>query len=156
MPASMAGVIALLVPSLLTALVVTQTFGGDGRLVLDEKAVGVAVALGRRCWSRSRSRWSPPWRPGPSSDDMGCVRELGKHDRRDKVGRQRHEKSRERTAVGDEVLPHTGVGSLDAGERLRFEEELSSGGLRRMLALWGALSIPFFRAPWRSFGGGQR
>ena len=44
LPASMAGVIALLVPSLLTALVVTQTFGGDGRLVLDEKAVGVAVA----------------------------------------------------------------------------------------------------------------
>jgi hypothetical protein len=72
------------------------------------------------------------------------------------VGRQRHGKSRERTAVGDEVLPHTGVGSLDAGERLRFEEELASGGLRRMLALWGALSIPFFRAPWRSFGGGQR
>jgi hypothetical protein len=40
----MAGVIALLVSSLLTALVVTQTFGGDGRLVLDETAVGVAVA----------------------------------------------------------------------------------------------------------------
>jgi hypothetical protein len=39
----MAGVIALLVPSLLTALVVTQTFGEDQRLVLDEKAVGVAV-----------------------------------------------------------------------------------------------------------------
>lgn len=44
LPPSMAGVIALLVPSLLTALVVTQTFGGDGRLVLDEKAIGVAVA----------------------------------------------------------------------------------------------------------------
>lgn len=44
LPSSMAGVIALLVPSLLTALVVTQTFGGDGRLVLDEKAIGVAVA----------------------------------------------------------------------------------------------------------------
>jgi uncharacterized membrane protein len=37
-------VIALLVPVLLTALVVTQTFGEDGRLVLDEKAIGVAVA----------------------------------------------------------------------------------------------------------------
>jgi branched-subunit amino acid transport protein len=37
-------VIALLVPALLTALVVTQTFGEDGRLVLDEKAIGVAVA----------------------------------------------------------------------------------------------------------------
>ena len=35
---------ALLVPALLTALVVTQTFGEDGRLVLDEKAIGVAVA----------------------------------------------------------------------------------------------------------------
>ena len=45
LPASMVGVIALLVPSLLTALLVTQTLGGDGRLVLDEKAVGVAVAL---------------------------------------------------------------------------------------------------------------
>lgn len=40
----MAGVIALLVPSLLMALVVTQTFGADGRLVLDEKAIGVGVA----------------------------------------------------------------------------------------------------------------
>ena len=37
-------VIVLMVPSLLTALVVTQTFGEDGRLILDEKAVGVAVA----------------------------------------------------------------------------------------------------------------
>jgi branched-subunit amino acid transport protein len=44
LPATMAGVIALLVPSLLTALVVTQTFGEAQRLVLDEKAIGVAVA----------------------------------------------------------------------------------------------------------------
>jgi branched-subunit amino acid transport protein len=44
LPAGMAGVIALLVPSLLTALVVTQTFGEAQRLVLDEKAIGVAVA----------------------------------------------------------------------------------------------------------------
>ena len=44
LPASMAAVIALLVPALLTALVLTQTFGEDGRLVLDEKAIGVAVA----------------------------------------------------------------------------------------------------------------
>jgi hypothetical protein len=36
--------VALLVPALLTALVVTQTFGEDGRLVLDERAIGVAVA----------------------------------------------------------------------------------------------------------------
>jgi hypothetical protein len=40
----MGAVIALLVPSVLTALVVTETFGEDGRLVLDEKAIGVAVA----------------------------------------------------------------------------------------------------------------
>jgi uncharacterized membrane protein len=37
-------VIVLLVPALLTALVVTQTFGEDGRLILDERAIGVAVA----------------------------------------------------------------------------------------------------------------
>jgi hypothetical protein len=40
----MGAVIALLVPAVLTALVVTQTFGKDGRLVLDEKAIGVAIA----------------------------------------------------------------------------------------------------------------
>ena len=37
-------VIALLAPALLAALVVTETFGEDGHLVLDERAVGVAVA----------------------------------------------------------------------------------------------------------------
>ena len=44
LPPSMGAVIALLVPALLTALVVTQTFGEDGRLVVDEKAIGAAVA----------------------------------------------------------------------------------------------------------------
>ena len=44
LPPSANAVIALLVPALLTALVVTQTFGEDERLVLDEKAIGVAVA----------------------------------------------------------------------------------------------------------------
>jgi branched-subunit amino acid transport protein len=44
LPPSLGAVIALLVPALLTALVVTQTFGEDGRLVVDEKAIGVAVA----------------------------------------------------------------------------------------------------------------
>ena len=44
LPPSMGAIIALLVPALLTALVVTQTFGEDGRLVVDEKAIGVAVA----------------------------------------------------------------------------------------------------------------
>jgi branched-subunit amino acid transport protein len=37
-------VIALLTPALLTALVVTETFGEDGHLVLDERALGVGVA----------------------------------------------------------------------------------------------------------------
>ena len=37
-------VIALLAPALLAALVVTETFGDDGHLVLDEKALGVGVA----------------------------------------------------------------------------------------------------------------
>ena len=41
---STGAVIALLAPALLTALVVTETFGEGGHLVLDEKAVGVGVA----------------------------------------------------------------------------------------------------------------
>jgi branched-subunit amino acid transport protein len=44
LPPSANAVIALLAPALLAALVITQTFGQDGRLVLDEKAIGVAVA----------------------------------------------------------------------------------------------------------------
>ena len=36
-------VIALLAPALLAALVVTETFGQDRHLVLDERAIGVAV-----------------------------------------------------------------------------------------------------------------
>jgi uncharacterized membrane protein len=36
--------IALLAPTLLAALVVTETFGEEQHLVLDEKAIGVAVA----------------------------------------------------------------------------------------------------------------
>jgi branched-subunit amino acid transport protein len=36
--------IALLAPALLAALVVTETFGEDGHLVLDARAVGVSVA----------------------------------------------------------------------------------------------------------------
>lgn len=45
LPQSANVVIALLAPTLLAALVVTQTFGENGRLVLDEKAIGVAVAV---------------------------------------------------------------------------------------------------------------
>ena len=37
-------VIALLAPALLAALVVTETSGENGHLVLDERALGVAVA----------------------------------------------------------------------------------------------------------------
>ena len=37
-------VIALLASSLLAALVLTETFSEDGRLVLDERALGVGVA----------------------------------------------------------------------------------------------------------------
>jgi uncharacterized membrane protein len=44
LPPSANAIIALLAPALLAALVVTETFGEDGRLILDERAVGVAVA----------------------------------------------------------------------------------------------------------------
>jgi branched-subunit amino acid transport protein len=44
LPPRMVAVIALLAPALLAALVVTETFGEDGHLVLDERAVGVAIA----------------------------------------------------------------------------------------------------------------
>ena len=44
LPSSVNAVIALLVPAVLAALVITQTFSEEGRLVLDEKAIGVAVA----------------------------------------------------------------------------------------------------------------
>ena len=38
------GVLALLTPALLAALVVTGTFGEGGHLTIDEKALGVGVA----------------------------------------------------------------------------------------------------------------
>jgi uncharacterized membrane protein len=44
LPPSANAIIVLLAPALLAALVVTETFSEDGRLVLDERAVGVAVA----------------------------------------------------------------------------------------------------------------
>ncbi len=37
-------VIALLAPALLAALVLTETFGDDGHLALDERALGVGAA----------------------------------------------------------------------------------------------------------------
>ncbi len=51
LPPQVNAVIALLAPALLAALVVTETFGEDGHLVLDERALGVgvvAVALALR------------------------------------------------------------------------------------------------------------
>lgn len=44
LPPGATNVIALLASSLLTALVITQTFGRDGVLSIDERAVGVGVA----------------------------------------------------------------------------------------------------------------
>ena len=44
LPPQVNAVIALLAPALLAALVVTETFGDDGHLALDERALGVGVA----------------------------------------------------------------------------------------------------------------
>lgn len=44
LPPQTNAVIALLASALLAALVVTETFGEGGHLVLDEKALGVGVA----------------------------------------------------------------------------------------------------------------
>ena len=44
LPARLGGMIALLAPAMLAALVVTNTFGGDHQLVLDPRAAGVAAA----------------------------------------------------------------------------------------------------------------
>jgi uncharacterized membrane protein len=44
LPPRLVAVIALLAPALLAALVVTETFGEDRHLVLDERTIGVAVA----------------------------------------------------------------------------------------------------------------
>lgn len=44
-PAPLLRVLGLLAPALLAALVVTNTFAGDRRLVLDARAAGVAVAI---------------------------------------------------------------------------------------------------------------
>ncbi|MEX0816757.1 MAG: AzlD domain-containing protein [Gaiellales bacterium] len=46
LPARFTGVVALLAPALLSALVVTQTLGADEGLVLDERVAGVAAGAG--------------------------------------------------------------------------------------------------------------
>ena len=45
LPPRLAGAFELLAPSLLAALVVTQTLGSDGDLVADERLVGVGAAV---------------------------------------------------------------------------------------------------------------
>ena len=44
LPPRAVGVVALLAPALLSALVIIETFGEDQHLVLDERAIGVVVA----------------------------------------------------------------------------------------------------------------
>ncbi|MDQ3793995.1 MAG: AzlD domain-containing protein, partial [Actinomycetota bacterium] len=44
LPPQAVAIIALLAPTLLAALVVTETFGEDQHLVLDERAMGITVA----------------------------------------------------------------------------------------------------------------
>ncbi len=45
LPARLGGMITLLAPVMLAALVVTNTFGGDHRLVLDPRAAGLGAAV---------------------------------------------------------------------------------------------------------------
>jgi branched-subunit amino acid transport protein len=45
LPRRVAGVVELLAPSLLAALVVTQTVGGDSKLVFDGRLAGLAAAI---------------------------------------------------------------------------------------------------------------
>ncbi len=52
LPARATAIIALLAPALLAALVVTETFGEGRHLVLDGRAIGVAVA-GVALWLRA-------------------------------------------------------------------------------------------------------
>jgi branched-subunit amino acid transport protein len=43
LPARVSGLVDVLAPAMLAALVVTQTVGGDREVVLDERLLGVAV-----------------------------------------------------------------------------------------------------------------
>ena len=45
LPDPVIGVVSLLAPALLAALVATQVLGGDRELVLDERLVGLAAAV---------------------------------------------------------------------------------------------------------------
>jgi branched-subunit amino acid transport protein len=44
LPAGLGGVVQMLAPALLAALVVTQAVGGDRQLVFDERLLGLAAA----------------------------------------------------------------------------------------------------------------
>ena len=44
LPSGATAVISMLAPALLAALIVTQTIGGNGQLVLDERLLGIGVA----------------------------------------------------------------------------------------------------------------
>lgn len=52
LPPRAASVVDVLAPAMLAALVVTQTVGGDGELVLDERLLGVAAG-GIAVWLRA-------------------------------------------------------------------------------------------------------
>lgn len=45
LPEHLTGIVGLLAPALLSALVVTQVLGGDEEIVLDERLVGLAAAI---------------------------------------------------------------------------------------------------------------
>ena len=52
LPPRVASVVEVLAPAMLAALVVTQTFGGDRELVIDERLAGV-VAGGIAVWLKA-------------------------------------------------------------------------------------------------------
>jgi branched-subunit amino acid transport protein len=45
LPSRLAGVVEMLAPALLAALVVTQAVGADRKLVFDERLLGIAAAI---------------------------------------------------------------------------------------------------------------
>jgi branched-subunit amino acid transport protein len=45
LPSQLAGIVDMLAPALLAALVVTQAVGGDRKLVFDERLFGIAAAI---------------------------------------------------------------------------------------------------------------
>jgi len=71
LPEPVARVVALLGPVLLSALVVTQTVGGDNELVLDARLAGSARVRSRSRPERPCPRWSSsPRSPPPSRDSF--------------------------------------------------------------------------------------